>query len=306
MTIEKTAVQKVKPADVDAELSKVRERNARFIEVTDRACQDGDQVNLDYCGKVDGVAFEGGTAEKQTLTIGSHTFIEGFEEQLVGMNIGETKDINVTFPKEYHAKELAGAPAVFTVKINGITCKELPELDDEFAKDVSEFSTLKEYKDDIKKTIADRYAKDARNKDEDKLIETVVSNTVFDVPDAMIEEQIDQYIEDFKYQLSYQGLDIDNYFKYTNTTMKDLRDSHKERAEKAVRTRLVFEEIVKAEKIKANAKAVDAKIKEYAERIGKTYEEISAELGQGDKYYFENQVITETLLELLKKENTLA
>ena len=114
LTIEKTAVQKVKPADVDAELSKVRERNARFIEVTDRACQDGDQVNLDYCGKVDGVAFEGGTAEKQTLTIGSHTFIEGFEEQLVGMNIGETKDINVTFPKEYHAKELAGAPAVFT------------------------------------------------------------------------------------------------------------------------------------------------------------------------------------------------
>lgn len=306
LTIEKTAVQKVKPADVDAELSKVRERNARFIEVTDRACQDGDQVNLDYCGKVDGVAFEGGTAEKQTLIIGSHTFIEGFEEQLVGMNIGETKDINVTFPKEYHAKELAGAPAVFTVKINGITCNELPELDDEFAKDVSEFSTLKEYKDDIKKTIADRYDKDARNKDEDKLIETVVSNTVFDVPDAMIEEQIDQYIEDFKYQLSYQGLDIDNYFKYTNTTMKDLRDSHKERAEKAVRTRLVFEEIVKAEKIKANAKAVDAKIKEYAERIGKTYEEISAELGQGDKYYFENQVITETLLELLKKENTLA
>lgn len=306
LTIEKTQVQKVKPADIDAELSKVRERNARFIEVTDRAVEEGDQVNLDYSGKTDGVAFEGGTAEKQTLTIGSHSFIEGFEEQLVGMNIGETKDINVTFPAEYHAADLAGKPAVFTVTINGITRKELPELDDEFAKDVSEFSTLKEYKDDIKKTISERYQKDAENKDESNLVETVVNNATIDVPDVMIEEQIDQYIEDFKYQLSYQGLNIENYFKYTDTTMEQLRQTHRERAEKAVRTRLVFEEIVKAEKIKASAKAVEEKIKEYAERINQPYETLKEQLREEDRYYFENQVITDALITLLKKENTLA
>ena len=306
LTIAKTAPQKVKTSDVDAELSKVRERNARFIEVTDRAVQDGDQVNLDYSGKVDGVAFEGGTAEKQTLTIGSHTFIEGFEEQLVGMNIGETRDINVTFPAEYHAEELKGKPAVFTVKINGITVKELPELDDEFAKDVSEFSTLKDYKADIKKSIADRYAKDAERADENKLIETVVENTKIDIPVEMIEEQIDQYVEDFKYQLSYQGLNIDSYFKYTDKTMSDLREEYRNRAEKSVHTRLVFEEIVKAEKLKAGKKAVEAKIKAYAEQIGSTYEEFSKQLQDSDRYYFENQAVTDSLLDLLKKENTIA
>ena len=306
LTIEKTAPQKVKAADVDAELSKVRERNARFIEVTDRAVQEGDQVNLDYCGKVDGVAFEGGTATKQTLTIGSHTFIEGFEEQLVGLSIGETRDINVTFPEEYHAENLSGKPAVFTVTINGITVKELPELDDEFAKDVSEFSTLKDYKADIKKSISERYAKDAERQDENKLIETVVTNTAIDIPEEMIQEQIDQYIEEFKYQLSYQGLDIDNYFKYTGSTMEALRNEHRERAEKSVHTRLVFEEIVKAEKLKASKKAVDAKIKEYAERVGTNYEEFRQQLQPQDMYYFENQAITEELLALLKKENTIA
>lgn len=306
LTIEKTAVKKAKAADVDAELSKVRERNARFVEVTDRAVQDGDQVNLDYCGKVDGVAFEGGTAEKQTLTIGSHTFIEGFEEQLVGMNIGETRDINVTFPAEYHAEQLAGKPAVFTVTINGITVKELPALDDEFAKDVSEFSTLKEYKDDIKKQINERNAKEAEREDESKLIEKVVENTKFDLPNEMIEEQIDQYMDDFEHQLSYDGLNINDYFKYTGTTMDDLRKQYRDRAEKSVRTRLVFEEIVKAEKLKASAKQIDAKIKEYAERIGSNYDDFSKQLQPQDRYYFENQVITEALLELLKKENTIA
>ena len=306
LTVKKTEVKKVKPADVDAEISKVRERNARYIEVTDRAVADGDQVNLDYCGKTDGVAFDGGTAQGQTLTIGSHTFIEGFEEQLVGMNIGETRDINVTFPAEYHAEELKGKPAVFTVKINSITVKELPELDDEFAKDVSEFDTLKDYKADIKKHLEERNAKDAEREDESKLIEAVVANTKIDIPEDMIEEQIDQYVEDFKYQLSYQGLNIDDYFKYTERTMEDLRKDHRERAEKSVRTRLVFEEIVKAEKLVADDAAVEAKIREYAERVGSTYEDFSKQLQPTDRYYFENQAITDSLLALLKKENTIA
>lgn len=306
LTIEKTPVQEVKDQDIDAELSKVRERNARFIEVSDRAVQDGDQVNLDYCGKVDGVAFEGGTAEKQTLTIGSHTFIEGFEEQLVGMNIGETRDINVTFPTEYHSEELSGKAAVFTVTINGITVKELPELDDEFAKDVSEFSTLEEYKADIAKNILDRYTKQAEREDESKLVEKVVEGATIDIPNEMIEDQIDQYIEDFKYQLQYQGLDIDNYFKYTNSTMEKLREDHRERAEKAVRTRLVFEEIVKAENINPAEDVVEAKIAEYAERVGMTVDQLKAQLAPQDRYYFENQAVTEALLALLKKENTIA
>lgn len=306
LTIEKTPVQEVKDQDIDAELDKVVQRNARFVEITDRAVAEGDQVNLDYCGKVNGVAFEGGTAEKQSLTIGSHTFIPGFEEQLVGMAIGETKDITVTFPEEYHAEELAGKEAVFTCTINGITVKELPTLDDDFAQDVSEFSTMEEYRADIARIIRERYTKDAENADESKLVETIVEAAQFELPEEMVEEQIDNYVEDFKYQLMYQGLDIDSYFKYTNSTMEDLRAQHKDRATKAVRTRLVFEEIVKAEKIKATAKQINEKIKEYAERNGSTYEDFNAQLRPEDRYYFENQVITEALLALLKKENTIA
>lgn len=306
LTIEKTPVQEVKDQDIDAELDKVVQRNARFVEITDRAVAEGDQVNLDYCGKVNGVAFEGGTAEKQSLTIGSHTFIPGFEEQLVGMAIGETKDITVTFPEEYHAEELAGKEAVFTCTINGITVKELPTLDDDFAQDVSEFSTMEEYRADIARIIGERYTKDAENADESKLVETIVEAAQFELPEEMVEEQIDNYVEDFKYQLMYQGLDIDSYFKYTNSTMKDLRAQHKDRATKAVRTRLVFEEIVKAEKIKATAKQINEKIKEYAERNGSTYEDFNAQLRPEDRYHFENQVITEALLALLKRENTIA
>lgn len=306
LTVEKTKVAAVKTADIDAEIAKMQERNARFVEVTDRAVEDGDQINLDYCGKVDGVAFDGGTAQKQTLVIGSHSFIEGFEEQLIGAKIGETKDINVTFPKEYHAAELAGKPAVFTVTVNEITRKELPALDDEFAKDVSEFSTLKELKADVKKTLTEKNEKEAANADESKLVEAVVANTEIDIPAEMIDEQIDQYVEDFKYQLSYQGLNIDDYFKYTKTNLEQLRAQHKERAEKSVKTRLVFEEIVKAEKIKSTKKEVDAKIADYADKVHQTVEEVTKQLQPQDMYYFENQVITDKLIDLLKKENTIA
>lgn len=306
LTIEKIATQEVKPQDIDAELAQVRERNARFVEVTDRPVAEGDQINLDYCGKVDGVAFAGGTAEKQTLVIGSHSFIPGFEEQLVGMTIGETKDIDVTFPTEYHAEELADKAAVFTVTVNAIEVKQLPELDDDFAKDVSEFDTLEEYKADIAKHIGERYQADADRANESKLVETVVDNATVDIPVEMIEEQIDSYIEDFKYQLMYQGLNIDAYYKYTGSNEATLRGNYRERAEKAVRTRLVFEAIVKAEKIKATAKQIEAKAKAYAEGIGKSYDDFMKENGEQAKVYFENEVITENLIELLKKENTIA
>ncbi len=306
ITIPKTTPEKVKTIDVDTEIGLVRERNARFVEVTDRTVQEGDNVNLDYCGKVDGVAFEGGTAQKQDLTIGSHTFIEGFEEQLVGMAIGETKDINVTFPQEYHSAELQGKAAVFTCTINKITVKELPELDDEFAKDVSEFSTLKEYKADVKKNLTERKAKEAAAKDEDKLFETVVENTPVEIPQGMIEEQIDQYVEDFKYQLMYQGLKFEDYLKYAGTTEADLRKQYQDRAQKAVHSRIVFEAIVKAEKIKATKAETEAKIAAYAERINKPVEEFKKELQEGDMAYFQNQAVSEKLMNFIKTENTIA
>lgn len=306
LTIKKSKVDKVTEEDINKELESIQKRNARTVEVSDRAVKDGDEVNLNYSGSVDGVKFDGGTAEKQNLTIGSHTFIEGFEEQLIGMNIGETKDIKVTFPKEYHAENLKGKDAVFTCTINSISYKELPKLDDEFAKDVSEFSTLKEYKDDIKKRLTESREKQAQNRDEGKLIETVVENAKMEIPQEMIDEQIDHYIQEFQYQLMYQGMKLDDYYKYTNSTEQQLRDNHKERAEKEVRTRLVFEEIVKQEKIKADKKSVDKMIKEYAEKMGQDVKTFQDGLTEEQVAYFENQVITDKLLDLLKENNTIA
>lgn len=306
LTIKKTKVEKVGKDEVEAELKRVAERNSRKLEVTDRAVADGDEVNLDYSGSVDGVQFQGGTAQAQTLVIGSKTFIEGFEEQLIGMTIGESRDINVKFPDQYHSEELAGKAAVFAVKINGISVKELPQLDDEFAKDVSEFDTLADYKADIKAKLVEERTKTAERKDESSLVETVVNNAKFDVPVEMIEEQIDEHVEEFKYQLMYQGLKIEDYLKYTNSTIETLRENYRERATNSVRTRLVFEQIVKEENIKADKEGVDAKIAEYAKQSGQDVAEFEAGLQPDQMAYFENQVITEKLLDLLKKENTIA
>ena len=296
---------KVTADDVKERLNQMAEREARLVSV-DRKVKKGDTAVIDFEGFDNGVAFEGGKGENHELEIGSGSFVPGFEEQIVGMNVGETKDINVTFPTEYHAAELAGKAAVFTVTVNEITVKQLPELDDDFAKDVSDFSTMEEYKADIAKQIAERYQADADRANESKLVETVVGNATMEIPNEMIEEQIDNYIEDFKYQLMYQGLNIESYYKYTNSDEATLRSNYRERAEKAVRTRLVFEEIVKAEKIKATAKQIEAKAKAYAESIGKSYDDFKKEMGDQAKVYFENEVVTEALIELLKKENTIA
>ncbi len=306
LKIDKTPVRAVEDADVDKELQRVRDQHARFIEVTDRAVADGDRITLDYCGKVDGVAFEGGTATDQTLDIGSHTFIEGFEEQLVGLKINETRDINVTFPQEYHAAELAGKAAVFTVTVKSINRKELPEVDDEFAKDVSEFDTLDDYKKSIRQQFTDEFTKQAENEDERKLIDKIVEGTTINIPAEMVEEQIDRMIEDLKYRWGYRNIDLDDYLAQTQTKMEDLRNMQRPAAEKTVRTTLVMEEIVKAEKIVADQSEVDAKIREYAERIGSTFEEVSKQFTAEDRAYFENQSVTDKLFDLLKKVNTIA
>lgn len=235
--------------DIQAELDKVREQNSRTITVEDRAVQDGDITVIDFEGFVDGVAFEGGKGTDYTLTIGSHSFIDTFEDQLVGKNIGEEVEVNVSFPTEYHAKELAGKPAMFKVKINEIKTKELPEVDDDFAKDVSEFDTLDEYKADIKATILENKEKEATRKKEDAVVAKVIENATMEIPDALIETQSRQMAEEFAYRLQAQGLSMEQYFQFTGMDASKYLETLKPQALQRTQTRLVLEAIAKAENI---------------------------------------------------------
>lgn len=286
--------------DVDAKIEQDRQKNAREVTVEDRAVQDDDIVNLDYAGSVDGVAFEGGTAQGQTLTIGSGQFIPGFEEQMVGMNVGEEKDLSVKFPEEYHAKELAGKDAVFHVKVNSITVRELPELDDDFAKDVSEFDTLDAYKQDIRaKLEADNKAHcDAAF--ENAVVDAAVANATLDVPEAMIERQIDGMIRDFQMRLAYQGLRMEDFITYTGQTMETMREQYREEADKRVKAELVLEAIMKAEGIEATEEEVEAEIAKYAEEGKKTAEEFKATLRPEDTAYLKDSIGIRKTVELLK------
>lgn len=299
-------VESVKAKDVEAELNKMADKNARLVSVTDRAVQSGDEVIIDYSGKVDGELFAGGTAGKQSLKIGSGMFIPGFEEQVIGMNIGEEKDLNVKFPEDYHAEELKGKDAVFAVKLHEIKAKEMPAMDDEFAKDVSEFDTLKDLKADIKKRLTKEAKERAEIKFENELIAKACENAKVEVPQCMIESQIDSYVQEFEYQLSYQGIKLDDYLKYTNSKMEDLRKIYAERAAVAVKTRLVMEAIVKAEDIKADKKSVNARIAELAEQMGKSADEVKASMHPSEMEYIENEVISKNVVEFLKKNNVSA
>ena len=256
--------------DVNLEIDKAREQASRKVEA-DRAIENGDIVTLDYKGVCEGVQFEGGTAENQELIIGSHSFIEGFEEQMVGMVKGETKDLNVTFPKQYHAENLAGKPAVFTVTVKNIEVKELPALDDEFVKEVSKFETVDEYKADVKAKLKEEKTKKADRENENNLLDLIVNNATVAIPDCMIEKQIDYIVQETEYQLSYMygGLKFADYLKYTGMTMDDFRKNNKERAEREVKSRLVFEAIIKAEDIKVADEEVDAEIAKIAQGANK-------------------------------------
>ena len=242
----------VKKDEIDEELKKVQEQNAREITIEDRAVKDGDILTIDYSGSVDGVKFEGGTAEDQTLVIGSGAFIPGFEDQLIGKELNEETAINVTFPEEYHAPDLAGKEAVFEVKIKAIKEKELPELDDEFASEVSEFETLEDYKADIKEKIREEKKAQAKTERENKIVDTAVENASMDIPEAMIEEQVQQMTEEFAQRLSYQGLNLEQYFQFTGMDAQKFADNMKPQAVKRIETRLVLEAIVKAENIEAS------------------------------------------------------
>ena len=248
---------------VDTRIKQDQQKASRTVDVEDRPVATGDTVKLDYAGTVDGVAFEGGTAQDQTLVIGSNTFIPGFEEQMIGMQIGEEKDLNVTFPEQYHAENLAGKAAVFHVKVNGITVTEMPELDDDFAADVSDFTTFAEYKESIVKELNDRAARNNEVAVENALVEKAVENATIDVPEAMITEQTEYILREMEMRMMYQGLRMQDYLKYTGQTKEQLQEAYRGEGEKRVRIELTLEAIRKAEGIEPTEEEINAQIAEW-------------------------------------------
>ena len=263
LTVEKT-VHTVTDETVDAELKRVQERNAREL-TREGAAENGDIVDIDFEGFVDGVAFEGGKAEHYSLTLGSGSFIPGFEDQIVGHSAGEEFDVNVTFPTEYQAAELAGKAAVFKIKLHEVKYKELPELDDDFAKDVSEYDTLDELKDSIRNGIQANHEKQADQKVENDLIDQVVSNMKAEIPDAMIDSRIEELVQDFQYRISQQGLKLEQYLQYMGMTMDQFKEQFREQADKQVKMRLAMEAIVAKESIEATEEEFEAEIKRIAD-----------------------------------------
>ena len=251
--------------EIEAELNKEQENNSRTVAVEDRAVEDGDIATIDFEGFVDGTPFEGGKGTDYPLTIGSNTFIPGFEEQLIGKNIGEQTDVNVTFPEEYQAKELAGKAAVFKCEVKKIEKKELPELDDEFAKDVSEFDTLEEYKADIKKNLMEKKEADAKRQMEDEAVEKAVENASMEIPDAMVDTQVNQMLDDFARRMQSQGLSMEQYFQFTGMTIEQLKTDMRPQALKRIQTRLVLEKVAETENIQPSEERVDEEIGKMAE-----------------------------------------
>ena len=303
-------LKKIKADVTDAmiaeELTKAQDKAGAWENVTDRPCQKFDTVVIDFSGSVNGVKFEGGTAEKQNLELGSGMFIPGFEEQVEGMAIGEEKDINVTFPAEYGAEDLAGKEAVFAVKLHEIKKKVLPELNDEFAKDVSEFDTLDEYKADIKANLTKTAEEKAKRDMENALLDKIAENTQINIPDAMVEEQIEEMIQEFEYRISYQGMKPEDYYKYTNSSRDELRLRYNEPAGKQVKMRLIMDAIIKAEDIKASEDEINAKIADFAKGANKSVEEFKNTMHPEQAKYIENEIITNKLIDFLMANNKFA
>ena len=265
--VEKSDIS-VSDEEVEAELKKEQEKNSTVKEITDRPVADGDQINLDFEGFVDGVAFEGGKGENYPLTIGSGSFIPGFEEKLIGAEIGKEIDVDVTFPEEYQAEDLAGKPAVFKCTVLKITEKVLPELNDEFADDVSEFSTLEEYKADIRKNLEVKKEEKARTEKENKVIDAIIADSEIEIPEPMLKAQQEQIVDEFAQRLQSQGLNIDQYFSYIGGSREKMMEEVKDQADKRIRTRLVLEEIVKAENIVATEEDFEVELGKLAEAYG--------------------------------------
>ena len=269
--------------EVAEELDKVKEQNARLVAADDKAVEDGDQTTIDFEGFVDGVAFEGGKGEDYPLTIGSHSFIDTFEEQLIGKKVGEEVEVNVTFPENYQAKELAGKPAMFKVTIKEIKVKEYPELDDDFAQDVSEFDTLDEYKEDIKKNLTEKKEKEAEAEKESKVIEAIVNDAEMDIPEKMVEAQAEQILEGFAQNIAMQGISFEQYLQFTGATVDQMKEQVKPQAQARVESSLVLEAVVKAENIEATEEEVEEEIKEMAGRYNMEADKLKGLLTDSDK-----------------------
>ena len=280
-------VDEVTEDDVKAEIERARDRASRWIEVTDRAAKLDDQVNINYAGFLGEEQFQGGTAENHDLILGSGSFIPGFEDQLVGAEIGADVDVNVTFPEQYHSEELAGKAVVFHVHVNGIREKEMPALDEDFVKEVSEnANTVDEYKAEIREKLEKQAENRAETAYENEVIEKVCENAQVDIPAAMIEDQIDAMLRDMEMRMMYQGMKLDDYFKYTGQTREQVREMYKPSAEERVKTQLVINAVMKAEGIEADEAEIDAEIAKYADQNKKSLDEFKAMLSDGDKEYF--------------------
>ena len=290
---------RVTQKEVDEEIEKERERNARTVEVTDRAVEDKDIVTLDFEGFVDGVAFEGGKGENHSLEIGSHTFIDTFEDQLVGKNVGDEVDVNVTFPEQYQAADLAGKPATFKVKINEIKAKELPELDDEFAKDVSEFDTLAEYKESLKKDLEKKKQDEAKRTKEDEAIQKIIDKSKMEIPEAMIDTQCETMIEEFAQRIAQSGLSMDQYLQFSGLTVDGLKEQVRPEALTRIQSSLVLEQIAKEENIEVSDADVDAEIEKMAKNYGMEADKLKEYMGEGEKESMKRELAITKAVELI-------
>jgi trigger factor len=291
--------------ELNAEIARVQDRNARKVAVEDRAAQLGDIANIDFVGTVDGVKFDGGEAEGFDLTLGSGQFIPGFEDQVVGMNIGETKDVNVTFPENYQAEALKGKAAVFAVKLNALQAKELPELTDEFIKDATGSATVEEYKAKTMERLqkqADRRANDAT---ENSILEAIAANTEAEIPQAMIEREIDGLVQKFEYQLMYQGLKLQDYLEFLKISVADFRKNYEEQAKKNVLSQLIISQIIKEEKLEATEEEIDAKVAEQAASVGKETEEYKKNMDPRQFNYIASDIVITKLFDFLKANNEM-
>ena len=290
--------------DIETEIKRAREKNSRLITVEDRGIEDGDQVTIDFDGSVDGKRFEGGKAEDYPLTIGSHTFIDNFEEQLIGKTTGEECEVNVTFPTEYHAADLAGKPATFKVTVKEIKVKELPELNDEFASEVSEFDTLDEYKKDVEKKLVEKKEIEANSKNEDAVVAKVVENATMEIPDKMIDAQAENMVQDMARRMQSQGLSLDMYLKYTGMTVEQMKEQARPDAEKRIRTRLVLEAVAQAENIQISDEKVDEEVAKMAEaykmEVEKSY------MSESDVKQMKEDLAVQQAVDLLVAEAKLA
>lgn len=301
----KKEVKQVSEEDINKELATIQERNMRMIEVEDADVNNGHIVNIDFSGSIDGELFDGGSATGFDLEIGSKSFIDNFEEQLVGLKTGDKKDVEVTFPTNYHAKELAGKKAVFAVTINTIKEKQLPEINDEFASDVSKHETLEDYKKEISEKLQKQFDNEAHSEIENKVLDAIVEDLTVDVPEVMVDQENEAILKDMENRLMYQGITLEDYAKYLNTTIEKIKEERRDHALKSVKVRLALQEIIKAEKIEVTDKELDERLTELAKSMKQSLNEFKKTITEERVGYLKNDILINKLLQFLVNNNTV-